>query len=145
MHEALLLQRIAELKQRLPQLEAAVITYDIGDSPLFASPRRYASTTGDGGNTCRIRFPPRIVDLPIEQVDAVIRHELGHVVDFIVPFMELEEWAKSQGCEDLPSTPERKADALAELIWGERIFYDSALIQTFSPDGISPRPEHLGL
>lgn len=137
--------RLLKLRAKVPGLEHATITYDIGDSPLFNSPRRYASTTGDGGNTCHVRFPPRIVDLPADQVDAVIRHELGHVVDFIVPYMELEEWAQAQGCHDLPSTPERKADVLAELIWGQRIYYDERLVQTFNPTGISPRPEHLGL
>lgn len=141
---SLLACRWAEARARVTQLELAEITYDIGDSPLFASPRRYASTTGDGGNSCHVRFPPRIVSLPMQQIDAVIRHELGHVVDFIVPFMDLEEWAQSQGAF-LPSTPERKADALAELIWGERIFYDAALIQTFDSSGVTPRPEHLGL
>ena len=136
--------RWAKLQSCLPRLYDATITYDVGDSPLFDSPRRYASTTGDGGNSCHIRFPPRIVDLPISQVDAVIRHELGHVADFIVPYMELEEWAQAQGMS-LPSTPERKADALAELIWGEKIYYNEALVQTFDSSGTAPRPEQLGL
>jgi hypothetical protein len=44
----------------------------------------------------------------------------------------------------LPSTPERRADAIAEAVWRTKLKYDADTVQS-TRYGCSPRPAHLGL
>lgn len=76
-------------------------------------------------------------------MDAVIRHELGHVLDFFVFGQDLEDWARARGV-DLPYTAERRADAIALALWGDVILYDDELVQSLT-QGVTPRPTILGL
>jgi len=128
-----------ELGSILPEVQ---LTWDFGESKLFRAERCNASTTGDGSPQCHIRFSTRILNLPEHNVDAIIRHEIGHVIDITTFPMNLEQWAFEKG-NSLPYTPERRADAIAELIWAESINYDENLVQTLEA-GTSPRPEKLG-
>lgn len=139
----LLTLRWQEAVAALPALSSVSLTWDVGESTLFLSPRCTASTTGDGSAACHVRFAPRFFTLPEQNRDAVIRHELGHVIDLTIPWMTLDEWGQSRGLW-LPTTPERRADAIAYTLWGSPIYYDEQLIQTIQV-GIHPRPEHLGL
>lgn len=142
--ESLLLRRWHEVQVALsPLLDTARLEWAFADTDMLRVPRRYASTIGDGGNVCRVQFPQKALTASFDRMDAVIRHELGHVVDIILFQPDLEGWALAHGVW-LPSTPERKADALAALLWGQTIYYDNELIQTLLP-GIHPRPESLGL
>jgi hypothetical protein len=76
-------------------------------------------------------------------VDGIVRHELGHVVDLCFPEAAVDQWAERHGVQ-LPKTDERRADAIAELLWKEPIRYDKDLVQS-TREGVTPRPRHLGL
>jgi len=142
--EQLLSTRWEEVQARLlPLMDTATLSWDIGDSPLFRATRCNASTTGDGGAHCHVRFCSRLLEALLHRVDGVTRHELGHVIDFVVPYMTLDSWAQQQGVW-LPTTPERRADAIAALVWGEPILYDTETVQSMKY-GVPLRPEHLGL
>lgn len=70
---------------------------------------------------------PKIEDEPDDVIDALLRHELAHAVMLF---------------QQHPDHSERAADALAEVLWGERICYDHRDVQTLAP-GKHPRPAHL--
>lgn len=108
--------------------------------PHFQTKRGFAVTFFDGMD-CDIWYANKILTRPLLQVDAIIRHELGHVVDFALRGGQLESWARARRVP-LPSTPELKADALAEAIWGDLIYYDADAVQTLGR-GQRPRPAHL--
>jgi hypothetical protein len=119
------------------------ITWDIGPYPHFQKKRGYAVAVAHANGTYHLRFAEKTLRVPVHRADGLIRHEIGHVVDFLFSEPELDAWAFKQGVT-LPSTPERRADAIAAAIWGEPIRYDDDLVQS-TRIGIAPRPEHLGL
>lgn len=139
----LLATRWSQVCTLLPRLQEARTTWDLGHSIHFESPRGFATTTTDG-TVANVRFSTKVLGVPLLRVDAIVRHELGHVIDALVPTMDLDDWARAGGVW-LPSTPERRADAIAELVWGDPIYYDEELVQTLDNTGTRPRPEHLGL
>lgn len=118
------------------------LTWDIGDYPHFHSERGYGVTFIHPG-WCHMRYAEKILHAPRHRADGIVRHELGHVVDALIPQDQLDAWAKQRGVT-LPRTPEMRADAIAQCIWGEPIRYDKDLVQSTS-QGRYPRPKHLGL
>jgi hypothetical protein len=44
----------------------------------------------------------------------------------------------------LAKTTERRADDIAEAVWGTALKYDHDLVQN-TTTGVTPRPRHLGL
>ena len=123
-------------------------SWEFGDYPHFHQRRGFAvafnhSMTSRPPHVCSIRFAPKTEDAPEHRQDGLIRHEIGHCVDYIVPKAALDRWAWRKGVE-LPSTAERRADAIAFLIWRKHIYYDKDLVQS-TKHGVYPRPEHLGL
>ena len=76
-----------------------------------------------------------------EQKREILLHELAHALEFHLGEAQLRRMARVDGY-NLPSTPERRADAVAEIIWGDPIYYDRMTVQTLSP-GRKPRPAHL--
>lgn len=125
------------------QPDVIPITWDIGEYDHFKSKRGYAVAVSNGDGTYHIRFAPKILKAPVHRADGLIRHEIGHIVDFLVDKPQLNAWADHRGFA-LPSTPERRADAIAECIWLEPVLYDQDTVQS-TRVGISPRPSHLGL
>ncbi len=123
-------------------LEAIPVRAEEGHSDHFASERGCAVTRSTPQGWV-IVFAEKMRNMPDATVDAVVRHEIGHLMDFSIPTDFLDELARSRGMI-LPSTLERRADALAEWLWGDRLYYDDRLIQTLA-GGTSPRPESLGL
>ena len=130
----LLAQRWAEAVAAFPPLKTLQTGWVFGESLHFTSPRGYAVSVFDGP-VCYLKFALKILDAPLHRVDAIVRHEIGHLVDFS-GLIELPP--------SLPTTPERRADSIAELIWGQTIKYDAEFVQTLE-EGTNPRPEHLGL
>lgn len=119
-----------------------------GEYPHFHTKRGYAvafnhSMASHPPHVCSIMFAAKTADAPEHRQDGLIRHEIGHCIDYIVPKTALNRWAAKRGV-DLPSTAERRADMIAYLIWGKHIYYDKDLVQS-TKQGIYPRPEHLGL
>lgn len=141
----LVVQRWAEAQKRLGLRPGAIrLTAEVSNShPHFKKKRGYAVCYFKGGNHCHLQFAPKMLRAPLHRADAIVRHELGHVLDFIIPEGELDSWAFTQGIK-LPHTPERRADALALAIWQEPIRYDQELVQS-TLRGQTVRPAHLGL
>jgi len=139
----LLNRRWAETQQALgPLLAGVVVTWDIGAYDHFKKKRGYGVTFPAPGRRFHLRFASKCLAAPPERVDGVVRHEIGHVVDLSVPRSTLDNWAASR-LTRLPSTPERRADAVAEAIWQSAIKYDSDEVQN-TKVGSFPRPAHLG-
>ena len=124
--------------QFMPQL-----TMQMGGSAHFDSPRGYATTTVYGDGRFHLKIAERFLAAELNVQDAIVRHELGHVVDFSAESDPLNNWAIGRGVE-LASTRELRADGIAEAIWGGRIFYNDADVQTLY-GGTAPRPARLGL
>lgn len=86
-----------------------------------------------------IAFAKKIEKLPSENIRGLMRHEFGHALDFRYG----RELGKKLGVR-LPSGVERRADAIAEAVFGDTIKYDGRLIQCVGCEGVSPRPRKLG-
>ena len=128
----------------IPPFSSVQATCFYGTSSHFAQSRGCAVTRGVVGSWEVVLAEDRFRRFPLAKVQAVLRHEIGHIVDFSVPTEALNELAQQRGVT-LPPTPERRADAIARLLWGDCIYYDpSDLIQTLDV-GITPRPVELGL
>jgi hypothetical protein len=91
----------------------------------------------------RIVVAPKIVSDSTDRIEAVLRHEFGHAVDFAAGEKEITRLAARMGYP-MPTTPERRADEIAFLVWGDRIRYDTDTVQSLCR-GVSPRPAYLGL
>jgi len=138
-------QRWTEAQRRLGlPIGAAQLTWEVTDDyPHFKKKRGFAVCFYRGGSCCHLKFSPKILKAPLHRADAILRHELCHVLDFVIDGPALDSWALHQGIQ-LPSTPERRADALAMAIWFEPILYDKELVQS-TRQGQDIRPAHLGL
>jgi hypothetical protein len=118
----------------------------LGEPTLYPAKRNMAFCAygaGDNGDEIIIFVAPKLLKGPPERIEAILRHELAHAIEFHMGEPELRTWAKSQG-KTLPSGMERRADSVAEILWGDPIYYDEILVQTLDR-GIRPRPKHLGL
>lgn len=112
----------------------------IGDPSDFPKKRNYAYCTnpaygqqlGVGHGCCMIAVAPKILAADPPRVLGLLMHELGHAVDFLVT-------------PDHPNHgSERRADSIAQQIWGIPIRYDGDTVQS-TCCGVHPRPAHLGL
>lgn len=141
----LLARRWAEVCESLSgePAERVNLTWGLGEYPHFDSPRGYGVTFYTEPYNCHMLYAEKILSAPAHRADGVVRHELGHVVDMTFTDSELALWSRLLGVS-LPSTPERRADAIAEAVWGEPILYDRDLVQS-TVLGTAPRPRHLGL
>ena len=140
----LLSSRWVEAQHRLGIPGRIRLTWEITDEyPHFRKKRGYGVTFNDGQPVCHMAFASKILIADPERADGIIRHEIGHVMDLCVPEDALDHWATAQGVQ-LPKTVERRADAIAEAIWGQPLRYDADLVQT-TGRGRAPRPRHLGL
>jgi hypothetical protein len=141
----LLSSRWVEAQQRLGIPGQIRLSWEITDDyPHFKTKRGYGVTMWDGKPACHMGYASKILHADHKRADGIVRHEIGHVMDLCLPAGALDQWAASQGVQ-LPKTVERRADAIAEAIWGEPLSYDKAdLVQT-TGKGHCPRPKHLGL
>jgi len=132
--------------------EGLEVDFAIGEDDEFPEDRDFAYTEEEGGEIC-IVMAPKLATQPMERIRAVLMHEFGHAIDLSYDKEEIEETYYDddrEGEEDadliLPKTPERRADAIAEAAFGQRIFYDSENVETtIEEDGVHPRPKKLGL
>lgn len=117
----------------LPDLANVRIYFEFGSSSHFESSRGFATMRTDGVEFV-LNLSTKLIDQCEDRVTAVLCHEIGHVVDF----------SNNAVWEDLPLTPERRADAIAQKLFGIVIGYDNDDVQTLT-SGETPRPERLGL
>jgi hypothetical protein len=136
--------RLVELRVR--QAEEATgkklnVTFDIGEYPHFKKKRGFGVTFIEPEH-CHMRYAEKLCYEHLSRADAIIRHELGHVVDGLVNPQKLNSWARTQGFT-LADTPEVRADDIAEVIWGTPLRYDKDTVQN-TIRGRPARPKHLG-
>ena len=141
--QALLSERWAEACEALQFFPPNGLTWDIGEYPHFKTKRGHGVTFLDGPGRCHVRFAEKLMTSPQHRQDGIIRHELGHVFDMLIPRQGLDAWAAGKGVF-LAKTQERRADDIAKALWGTALRYDADLVQS-TKNGVRPRPEHLGL
>lgn len=140
----LLAQRWGEAQMQLGIPGRIRLSWEVTpDYPHFKTKRGYGVTFYHGEPACHLAFAPKILRASTSRADGIIRHELGHVLDLCIDKKDLNRWAADRGTS-LPRTAERRADAIAEAIWGTPLRYDKDLVQT-TGKGTAPRPLHLGL
>lgn len=153
----LLQQRWAEALEAIQLPPGTLnVTWALGtDYPHFKTKRGYGVTFFDSkpgkvpptvpkaGPSVHMMYAKKILEAPFHRADGIVRHEFGHVLDLCLPSRSVDRWALQRGIR-LPHTDERRADAIAQAVWGEPILYDKDLVQSTST-GVSPRPRHLGL
>jgi len=127
----LLTQRWQESLLVYPDLATICVYWEIGDSPHFRQARGFATTKTDG-TTFWLTFRDTFMCQPSARQDAILRHEIGHIVDFSGVHPREAAWG-----------PEGWADEIAARIWQMPIRYDVDDVQTLLA-GTSPRPERLG-
>lgn len=91
------------------------------------------------GDPIVIAFAAKIEDAPEHNVRGLMRHEFGHALDFRYGKEALERKLGRR----LPDGVERRADAIAEAVFGDPIEYDCNLVQCIDCGGRSPRPRSL--
>lgn len=92
------------------------------------------------GNPIQIAFAPKAEDLPLNRLRGLMRHEFGHALEFRYGVAELE----SRLSRRLPEYSERRADIIAECVFGEPIQYDSRNVQCVRVPGAKKRrPRYL--
>jgi len=129
-----------------------VLAFGIGPAEMYPKARNYAFYMepenavhfDTDGRTGLILVAPRMLEATKDRAEAIMRHEFGHAVD-------LQATKVPQVCERLSVDPhcwvkggERRADALAETLWGSPIRYDCATVQSLK-HGVTPRPLFLGV
>lgn len=91
------------------------------------------------GDPIIIAFAEKAYRAPVSRLRGLMRHEFGHALEYRYGVKELE---RRLGVK-LPAEIERRADAIAEAVWGEPIVYDEQFVQCVAADGTRPRPAHL--
>ena len=91
------------------------------------------------GDPIIIAFAEKAYRAPVSRLRGLMRHEFGHALEYRFGVKELE---RRLGVK-LPAEVERRADAIAEAVWGEPIVYDKQLVQCVGVAGVHPRPAHL--
>jgi hypothetical protein len=109
--------------------------------PHFKQKRGFAVCHYNPKSSIFLQFASKTLVQPVHRQEGLVRHELGHALDFLFS-SALDEWAEELGFQ-LPQTPERRADAIAEIIWGDPILYDHDDVQSIE-QGVYPRPLRLG-
>ena len=119
------------------------ILFMVGTRSAFPKLRNYAYCSKLDLDTCLIVVAPKMKLASDDRCVAVVRHEIGHAIDFLIPKNEVDAAILERGL--IPyQTPERKADQIAEITYDEPIYYDDDTIQSLLK-GIRPRPSQLGL
>lgn len=130
------------------------ITLCFGDASFFPKPRNYAffmpraaPIRGVAPDQAVIVFAPKVLDASEDRATALLLHEFGHAMDILAPPEALQDLLPADRRRDPVCSQqgtERRADALAEGLWGVRLYYDGDTVQTLCC-GTRPRPARLGL
>lgn len=98
----------------------------VGHSRSFPNARDFAYACQGEDETIYIVVAPDFHRQSRDRIEAILRHEFGHVLQLARGF----------------GFAEREADQIAERLWGDTIYYDDEDVQTLIP-GVTPRPRHL--
>lgn len=116
----LLLRDVQQFLGELP------VRLAVGHSRSFPRDRDFAYACQGHDETIYTVVAPDFARQSRDRIEAVLRHEFGHVVQIARGF----------------GFAEREADRIAESLWGDIIYYDAEDVQTLIP-GVTPRPPHL--
>lgn len=120
---------------------------DFGDCELHVDERAGADNGAGAarqygyckdGDPIVIAFAMKVEELPDENISGLMRHEFGHALDYRYG----DDLGRLLG-RRLPDGVERRADAIAEAVFGEPIEYDERLVQCVDCGGVAPRPRRL--
>lgn len=141
-------RRLAEVRQSCGPMTICLIEAPSSEFPMA---RSYAFFAVDcrpflqaPPGTSVIAFSPKFRHATADRIEAILLHEFGHAMDFLAtrcpplpPDRAHDPAVHRQGTE-------RRADALAEGLWGVRIKYDADTVQSLCC-GVRPRPSALGV
>lgn len=88
----------------------------------------------------QISFASKIETIPDAYIDGLLRHEFGHAIDHRYGTREVERRLHKR----LPKSVERRADKIAEYVFGSPIQYGRLDIQCVNCRGKKSRPKKLG-
>lgn len=127
------------IADRFPDFGEAELHEDeqAGKDNGAGSDRQYAYCMD--GDPIVVAFAPKAEELPLNRLRGLMRHEFGHALEYRFGVKELEKRLKKK----LPPEVERRADAIAEAVWGERIEYDERDVQCVGHGGGRRRPKYL--
>lgn len=91
------------------------------------------------GKPIRIAFAAKTEKLPRSNIRGLMAHEFGHALDYRYG----KELPKLLG-RRLPEGVERRADAIAQAVFGRTVKYDARDIQCVQCEGAEKRPRRLG-
>jgi len=92
------------------------------------------------GDPIVIAFAPKAEALPESRLHGLMRHEMGHALEYRFGVSEME---RRLGCR-LPPEVERRADAIADAVWGSPVRYDERDVQCIGcRSGSRSRPRDL--
>lgn len=145
--------QIAELRARANEFKRfrargvmIALPFDIraGELRDFPNARDVAFTQASGSGLI-IYFHPQVdTRFSDSQALGVLYHELGHVFEMSFGRQVADAAIRAGGLTPAPSE-ERRADQLAYAVFGKRVNYDDALIQTVQKNAAHfVRPGELG-
>lgn len=128
-----------------------ILAFGIGPSEMYPEARNYAFymeprhavTFGTDGVTGLILVAPRMLEATKDRAEAILRHEFGHAMDYQATKVPQVSAHLSVDPLNHRHGGERRADALAESLWGTPIRYDRCTVQSLK-NGVTPRPTFLG-
>jgi len=118
------------------------ITFSIAETEDdFPKTRNVAYTLFPADNSYfEIVFAPKYHLYNGSMLEAVVRHELAHVID---EFYSTQSLSKHLGDRLETLYTERRVDRIAEILWNQPIFYDRIYLIQNLTSGHRPRPNHL--
>jgi hypothetical protein len=119
----------------------AVTTTLVLDAKVHDSPRHFAMTGKKADGTVTIHVAPELANEPTPVIVGVIRHEFGHVLDFLGHGLKLGGKLKSRSYD----AKERRADKIAEKAFKTKIYYDKRGVEVSGPGAKGKRPRPKGL
>lgn len=128
-----------EIETQFPSLGTVELHEDerAGADNGAGSERQFAYCAD--GDPIIIAFAPKAAELSESRLKGLMRHEFGHALEYRYGVKELE---KRLG-RKLPKKVERRADVIAEWVWGQPIVYDTSDIQCVGGHGKKRRPRRL--
>lgn len=128
------------LAQQFPDYGALELHHDekAGGDNGHGSERQFGYCTVDPP-FC-IAFAAKIEQMPDEYIDGLMAHEFGHAIDHRYGRKALE----ARFGKRLPDSVERRADKIAEYVFGRPIEYGQLDVQCVECGGKPRRPKKLG-
>lgn len=119
------------------------VTLGVGSPYDFTEPRAFAYCARVERG-CTIVVAPDFDKQTITRRHALLFHEFGHAIEWRFGRSRVLNAIEREGYDlAVWGGTERRADALAEVVFGCRIGYDGADVQTLR-GGVRPRPVRLG-